>query len=246
MIEAPNTLSWKKDFARSAEYRREQARFFKEVERKADRKQANDQTEDTVEAATSMVMLAAEADLIEFDAELDDYRTVTVEALIENERQRTAVQAEIDELLAKAYVLEDGRRVFKTRDGLRVFDEHGVELSAEEIDPELIEEWRPVQESYAERRDFQQQLIDEHEQLLTFEGKVEEAMEQRRSGKMTVNDLEDLRDDLNDCAPEAVLSRMDGYEPTEPVSMKSDFGKATSFVPVYANPAQAFDQFTPD
>ena len=41
-------------------------------------------------------------------------------------------------MLAKAYVLDDGRRVFETADGARVYDEFGEFVPPEIIDPDLI------------------------------------------------------------------------------------------------------------
>ena len=52
-----------------------------------------------------------------FSIKLDTYETATVEALIANEKAMELVQARLDDLLDRAHVVEDGRRVFKTRDG---------------------------------------------------------------------------------------------------------------------------------
>ena len=47
---------------------------------------------------------------------------------------------------SQAYLLPDGRRVFKTEDGSRVFDEHSIEVT--DFDPETIEDWRPRREAF--------------------------------------------------------------------------------------------------
>ena len=76
------------------------------------------------------VSFASISQVQEFYAELDVYNAATITALDENRKQLDAVEERLEDLLSKAHVLPDGRRVFKSEDGQRVFDENGAELEA--------------------------------------------------------------------------------------------------------------------
>ena len=67
--------------------------------------------------------VATDMQIQEFEAKLDRYEAATVAALIENQERLDVVTAQMIVLLDQTYVLEDGRRVFKTEDGTQVFDE---------------------------------------------------------------------------------------------------------------------------
>jgi hypothetical protein len=117
---------WKREFARSAAYREEQIRFFKEVERRHKEERITDRIEDDMtDLARASVAMATDTQIAEFRVELDDYRAATVESLMEDEQRLAEIRERIEKELAQAYVLPDGRRVFKFRDGVRVIDEFG-------------------------------------------------------------------------------------------------------------------------
>ncbi|MEM1163508.1 MAG: hypothetical protein AAGJ28_21455, partial [Pseudomonadota bacterium] len=63
------------------------------------------------------------------------------------------VQARIDALLEGAFIMPDGRRVFKSEDGQRVYDEFGKEVGRDGIDPDLIPDGLPAWESYEAETD---------------------------------------------------------------------------------------------
>jgi len=220
--------SARREFARSAAYRQEQHRFFAEVERRHKEKIEDTKADTETDDLAISVVLATAAEVASFQAELDDYRTATTKALIENERRLEHVQAELDDMLAKAYVLPDGRRVFKTEDGLRVFDEHGVELAADDVDPDLIEDWRPRAEGYIKRHYTKLELLDEKDALHSFEERVELADERAKSGEMTKDELRDLRNELETSIPLSARQEMAGYqEPSIPAAAR-DFGFAAT------------------
>lgn len=232
----PDTISsWRLDFARSAEFRREQDRFFKEVERRQKEARDDARSDDDLSEFATAALLASETEIAAFRMELDDYRTATTEALMENERQLAIVQAELDHMLARAYVLPDGRRVFKTEDGLRVFDEHGVELGADDIDPDLIENWRPRAEGYLDRRDAKIDLLRQHDELLTFEERIELADDRAKSGEMTKEEMKAFRADLEVTAPASVRRKLPGYEEKAALDPTRDFGAAASLTPDLAD-----------
>ncbi|MGE0282746.1 MAG: hypothetical protein AB7P20_19335 [Rhizobiaceae bacterium] len=234
-MDITTTRSWKEDFARSAAFRREQDRFFRETEKRIKEKVEDAKADDAVSDLAGAMVLASESDIAAFRSDLDGYRTAATEALIENERQLALVQAELDDMLGKAYVLPDGRRVFKTEDGLRVFDENGVELSAKDIDPDVIEDWRPRAEGYLERRDDKLDLVTEHDKIITFEERVELADERAKSGEMTEGELSDLRGDLEASIPLSVRSKLPGHDALDAADPVSE----PSAVPTSA-PATAF------
>jgi hypothetical protein len=134
--------SWTQAFAKSAAYRREQELFARSVERRQKEERESDRIEGDLDDLAAMTVLATETDIDTFRVKLDAYDAANTAALMENDRLRDIAQAKVDDLLNDAFVLPDGRRAFKTKDG-RVFDEHGLQLGADDIDPDLIEGWRP-------------------------------------------------------------------------------------------------------
>lgn len=68
-------------------------------------------------AVAAAEVAATEIQIRQFNAKLDVYDQATVDALMENQRLREAVQAKMDAMLDRAFVVEDGRRVFKSADG---------------------------------------------------------------------------------------------------------------------------------
>lgn len=163
------------------------------------------------------VSVLTSTEVAEFSVELDTYDTATVEALQENERQLDFVRERIEALLSKAYILPDGRRVFKTEDGLRVFDEHGLELDAETIDPDVIPEQHPRWEAYKPEFDRFQELERERTRLLEYQSELDDAREQLNSGEMTREEYDELRDHLKDTMPEAVRAHVPGLTNDEPL-----------------------------
>lgn len=160
---------------------------------------------------TITIMVAAELDRIE-EAELrvrmEQHEQALVQALIANEEALAAAQRTIDRLLGEAFVLPDGRRVFKTADGLRVFDENGQELAADEVDPDAIEDYRPSWEEVSAVKAEAERLAEERRELLDHQRKLDDAQEKMDAGTMTDADLADLDRLLTDDAPEAVRQRL--------------------------------------
>lgn len=236
-MDVTTTRSWKEDFARSAAWRREQDRFFRDAEKRVKEKAEDIRADEAIGDFVGAMVLASESDLAAFRHELDDYRTAATEALIANERDLALVQAELDDMLAKAYVLPDGRRVFKTEDGLRVFDENGLELSAEDVDPDAIEDWRPRADGYLDRRDHKLDLMTERGKIITFEQRIEMADERARSGEMTEDELGDFREELEASMPRSDrrnLSRDNAPDAADPLNepgMAPASAPATVFKP---------------
>ncbi|MFN3171229.1 MAG: hypothetical protein ACE37E_11110 [Hyphomicrobiales bacterium] len=139
-----------------------------------------------------------------FQIELDTYQTATVEALEINREALDLAREQLAATLAEAYVLEDGRRVFETEDGLRVFDEFGNELSADTITPEEIPDQYPSWEHYLGRQQNVQTLEAEQTELLDFQTDLDAATDRLDSGDLTVDEYDELRAELRDAAPQSV------------------------------------------
>lgn len=148
------------------------------------------------------VISVAEAD--EFRVDLDMYDAATVEALQLNEVDVAQARKHLDMLMDKAQVLPDGRRVFKTEDGTRVFDEHGREIAAEEIQPNEIADSRPRWEAVEFARKHLDGLEHERADILEYQQKLDEARERLDAGDMTQSEFDKLRKDLKTEMPDAV------------------------------------------
>ena len=224
-----------KEFARSAAYRDEQMRFFRETERKfKETHRAERLDEEFIDFAMSAV-LATDEQISAFRAKLDDYRTATVESLLENERQLAVVQKRLEDMLAKAYVLPDGRRVFKTQDGLRVFDEHGAEIGAGDIDPDEIENWRPRADGYLEDRSLQRDLMNDHDKKLDLLERIDEAETRLDDDDLTAADIVKMEQELDASMPLSVRRHIPGFEESSATNAARDFAAAASLMPDLAD-----------
>lgn len=152
-----------------------------------------------------------------FRAELNTYDAATVDALLANEKALDAINDQLEAVLLQAHVLEDGRRVFKTEDGTQVFDEFGVELGAETISPDEIDDNRPTWEEFSDLLHQRDALHNERTDLLDFQGELDEAREQLDGGEMTQDEYDRLRERLANDAPESVLARL-GHDAPGPAA----------------------------
>ncbi|MCE8006407.1 hypothetical protein [Aestuariivita sp.] len=124
------------------------------------------------------------------------------------------VQAEKDALLEQAYVMEDGRRVFRTEDGGQVFDEFGQEVGAMEIDPMMIPDTAPTWETYSVPFNEEIRLQAERTQILEYQQQLDDAREALESGDITKAELEDLQTSLAEDMPDAVRVQLPTDHPT--------------------------------
>ena len=135
---------------------------------------------------------------------------------MENQELLDAVNARIEDMLSRAYVMEDGRRMFKTDDGTQVFDEFGTEVSRDELDFDLIGDERPTSEAYETLVENRGQLEAERTEILEFQEKADAAREQIADGEISEDDLAELDADLLDAMPDVVRGNVSGLEPREP------------------------------
>ncbi|WP_299870691.1 hypothetical protein [uncultured Hoeflea sp.] len=146
-------------------------------------------------------VIATTEQIADFHLKLDKYDEMTVEALMRNEKALQFIRTQMDALLVRAYVLEDGRRVFKTQDGKSVFDENGAEVGRDTIEPESIPDVAPRWEEFDTLRQQEQALIDQQNQLIEFQDKLDEARELSSEDGFTKGELEELEADLESGMP---------------------------------------------
>lgn len=170
---------------------------------------------DAAELMDFALAIVSAADMDEFREELDSYDAATIAALQDNERDLMLVRQRLDEMLGRAHVLPDGRRVFKTEDGQRVFDENGNELATEEIHPDEIDDSKPRWEQYRAELEAFKALERERVELIDYQAKLDEARERLDRGEMSQEEFDGLRDDLKASMPEAVSAHVPGMEKTD-------------------------------
>lgn len=189
------------EFAKRAEAKRDDERRNLATQKKKDEDRADERREkqDSHDAAMAM---ATEIEIAEFEVTLDRYDTATVEALLENEEQMAVVREQLSDLLAKAYTLPDGRKVFESEDGVRVFDQNGVEVR--DVDPNDIEDWRPKWEVFHAEQEDLSGLQLERTELIKFQTELDDARNRVDEGGLTEKELKDLEDQLKRDAPQSV------------------------------------------
>lgn len=181
-------------------------------EQRLRRERRDDGLDDNAELLDFALAVITASEAAEFRVELGVYETATVSALQQNDMALDQIRAKLDPLLAKAHVMPDGRRVFKTQDGLRVFDEHGQELDAETINPEDIADYRPRWEEAEPTITEYNLLLEQRAEILAYQEKLDEAREHVDSGKMTRDEYDELREKLKNEMPEAVRVHVPGMD----------------------------------
>ncbi len=226
-----------------AEFQRRQAqRYREEQERKERREQAESKADDLVDMAIA-ALSATEVTL--FKAELNTYDEATIIALQENEAALAIVRDKLDDLLARAHVLPDGTRVFKTEDGLNVFDENGVEMDKSVIEPDAISDDRPKWEIFRAVLDDKDALEAGRADLLNYQADLDEARERLDSGELTRDEFDELRTGLSKTMPVGVRNQIDAKDmapnakfPTEVAEVDLDLDLSGDMVPTGMTPPQ--------
>lgn len=117
-------------------------------------------------------------------------------------------RSRMDALLERAYVMDDGRRVFRTEDGTQVFDEFGDEVSADELDPAEILDSNPVWEEFRPHLESKIELEAQRETILDYQQQLDEAREALAEGEITEAELEEIETRLTETMPDAVRARL--------------------------------------
>ncbi len=174
-------------------------------------------------------MDAFETRLDKYDARLEAHDIAITKALMENSElldilSEHLLQVEIDlqNMLDRAYVMEDGRRVFKSEDGVTIIDEFGETVDREILDPDLVPNNGDTSERYLERLTFKQETLQAQSDALAERQKLHDAADKievlkERSadarakiseyrgkieqGGLTVEEIEEFDAELADAMP---------------------------------------------
>ncbi len=195
--------------------------------RKADeqrRRQARDQQrrkreqrEDKADAmCDALVQLASSSQRAFWEERIERLETATVAALLDNDARLRRAQQTLRDLENRAFVLPDGRRVYRTQVGDRVYDEQGNAIPASELDPRAISPERPDWNAHRIIKAEHNAALAERQELLDYQAKLDQARNTLDDRNLTADALEDLGADLESSMPAAVrqqMAEMDGAEP---------------------------------
>ena len=235
-----------RDHSRYAERLRQQKWFIKaRQDRQKQRADEEARQDDMLDFSAGMI-LATQMQIETFQQNLDKYDAATIQALELNQQQideiteqLLIVRARIQDKLQQAHIMEDGRRVFLTEDRSQAFDEHGNEVSPEELDFDAISEAAPSWEGYQkeiQREEALSQSLEKLEtergEILDYQEKLDHARERSEADDFTTDELEELEKDLEESMPDAVAKQLPDYEPSQTQDLKSDF--TTSATPKVA------------
>lgn len=127
-----------------------------------------------------------------------------------------------------------------------MFDEHGNQVGIEVIDPSEISGTRPVWEDVVAARELQERLLQERTELLRFQERIDAARGRLVDKDLTQQELDGLREDLEQSAPAAVLREMPGYiertasAPSDQTEVRADRTPVSAIASV-----RSFDQLVP-
>lgn len=192
-----------------------------------------DHAEDVLSDFAASFVLADPLEIEAYKAELDEFDALTVEAIMENREILDRLYAERDAMLERAYQLDDGTRVFKSEDGLRVYDEQGQLVSPNVVDPTVIDDKFEKAEPYIEKLESIAKHKQIHKNLLEFQEHLDEDRELADSGTMTKHELAERREERLKEMPIEVRRKLNGYDETQEQKLKSEF--STSAKPITEN-----------
>jgi len=232
--------------SRHSDWLRQQKWFIKAQDQRERREKADEKLSDMMDTAISAAVMATDEQLKAFQTKLDAYDEATVVALMENQEKLDLINAEIDELLSQAYVMEDGRRVFKSEDGSYVIDEFGETLGPDELDPMLIPDSNPTAEAYSGELELKDKLTQERQDILDFQERVDAAREDIADGKISEQELEDLDAELLDAMPESVRDHVPDLEsPQATPNLKAEFQPTANPITLENVRTKTFDANVP-
>ena len=196
-------IQLKNTFSEHARLKHEQKLIYQrdQMQEKMKRKQA-ERDEDFDMFMT--IVLANQADLQSFQNMLDDYETKATQRILELQNQLDQQLSKQREMLENAYVLPDGRRVFKYKDENKVIDEFGKNVSSDVIDANKIPDHHPHGEAYKANIDNIAQTRKDTKETIKFRDRVNEMQEELEQGKVSKDRLEDLKSEFDDIIPDSL------------------------------------------
>lgn len=236
MMEIVLPRSWREQFEIAAMARKEDIRHREKMAQFA-AKQRQFTIEQQIEQKRREEALVARETLFlpphrvaHFQAQLDRDDAATVEFLTQNGEALARKRKLIREILDQAHQLPDGRRVFKTEDGQSVFDEHGTQIGADVLAPDMIDDQKIRWERFkAERRDEQKMAADQ-DSAHNLQGKLDDARVRLKRGDITEADVTAMKADLAATAPEPLRKKLSFAQP-EPDAAPADAAPAPALPP---------------
>jgi len=242
-----------KERNRHSEQLRQKQWFIKARQDREHREMLEDRMDENLAAFATSVIVASELDILHVVAKLDVYDEAVIKALEKNRiatdelmLQLADVDVRIQSMLDRAYVMEDGRRVFLTRDRTQAFDEHGTEVPRNELDFDLVPHttptWEDVSTAISERNEIRQdydRLTQERADILEFQEKVDAARDRITEGSMAKSELDDLDAELADAVPPSVKAQTADIDNANSIpAVKTEFSAT-------ASPVTTLDPATP-
>ena len=216
------------EFRRRAEAERRHAQFQARLREEREDRHDAALEQDFMDLAQAAIQVTQE-EIASFDAELVRYEELTTEELIRQREILDNLRADLDDMLSRAYVLEDGRRVFKTKDGKRVFDEFGQEVGADVVDPDQISDGKPRWEQFKGINDEYHSIRQQYTETLKFQDELDDARERLEDGDISRKEFEDLQRSIAADAPESIRAKMVAEQATGPIApMGRDFATSAA------------------
>lgn len=200
---------------RHSEWLRQQRWFIKAREDQERREEIAEELESDLLSVATEAAMATDIQITAFETKLGRYDEATVTALMENQEALDRVRVRLHDLLERAYVMDDGRRVFKTEDGTQIFDEFGREVGRHELDFDAITPDRPSWEEYQPHYHKRLELETQRRKLLEFQEKIGTAREKIADGEISESELSELEAELDKTLPPSVRAHLPGFDSAE-------------------------------
>ncbi len=224
-----NPDNLRREFARRADLRRvefelSEKRFSKEQSEKLEVEEEGE----FLALAQSVIQATAE-NIARFEQRLTEYEELTVRQIIELRERLDKLLEEREVLLENAYTLPDGTRVFKSTDGVSVFDIDGNRVSRDVIDPSMIGDDKTSWEAFSANKNLIEQTNIRLNEALEFQEELDDMREQLDKDGLTAGELDDLEQRLERSVPMSIRIRQTDLEADgEPPKATPEFTAAAS------------------
>lgn len=215
--------------SRHADARRQREWFIKARNDRERRDETADRLDDQLLVFASAAVVATELQIKQFEQRLDRYEVrldayetkldsqdiAVTKALMENQLELERLFALREQILEAAFVLPDGRRVFKSEDGITVYDESHAIVGLNVIDPndipdsfvrheKLLGVDQLISSTEAERDKLhkaQDDIDAARDKLSIARSKLGVARSAIEDGNLTVQDIEEMDADIEASIP---------------------------------------------
>ncbi|GAA6210958.1 hypothetical protein NBRC116602_06980 [Hyphomicrobiales bacterium 4NK60-0047b] len=150
------------------------------------------------------VVLASQDDIQSFQNILDEYESKATERILDLQNQLDQQLIKQQEMLNNAYVLPDGRRVFKYKNTDKIIDEFGKKVSSDVIDTDFIPDHHPDGETYQSTFDNISKTREQRKEAIEFRDRVNEMQDEIDQGKVSEDRLNDLKSEFDDIMPDSL------------------------------------------